>query len=240
MEAQKFRHYLLYASGEILLVMIGILLALQVNNWNERRKDLNREFQIVGELRKELFQNLQLTDSAIYYTNIRLQSLQQLLRYTKKIPERLEFEKFNKLLNEVIGYKDYTPIINKTVKILSLDNFVFNRSDSLGDLLAIYMSSIESAQEYYKYNIDTWKMTNQAYLLEHYPIRNFNWISEDVDWSKHRPDIYKLMGDPVFENVLAMTGADIAGFFSRLQANKEMIIHLIHLIETDYGLMSNN
>ena len=40
----KTTAYLLYAFGEILLVMIGILLALQVNNWNERRnkrKQLN-------------------------------------------------------------------------------------------------------------------------------------------------------------------------------------------------------
>ena len=31
--------YFRYAFGEIVLVMIGILLALQVNNWNEERKD---------------------------------------------------------------------------------------------------------------------------------------------------------------------------------------------------------
>jgi hypothetical protein len=36
----KFSKYLLYAVGEILLVVIGILIALQVNNWNEsKRKD---------------------------------------------------------------------------------------------------------------------------------------------------------------------------------------------------------
>ncbi|WP_445386453.1 DUF6090 family protein [Robiginitalea sp. IMCC44478] len=35
----KFSKYLLYAIGEILLVMIGILLALQVNNWNEQQKE---------------------------------------------------------------------------------------------------------------------------------------------------------------------------------------------------------
>ncbi|NND51987.1 MAG: hypothetical protein HKN54_06250 [Flavobacteriaceae bacterium] len=35
---KKTTSYLLYALGEILLVMIGILLALQVNNWNENRK----------------------------------------------------------------------------------------------------------------------------------------------------------------------------------------------------------
>ena len=34
----KFSKYMIYAIGEILLVMVGILLALQVNNWNENRK----------------------------------------------------------------------------------------------------------------------------------------------------------------------------------------------------------
>lgn len=38
LKENKFKNYLLYAIGETLLVMIGILLALQVNNWNERRK----------------------------------------------------------------------------------------------------------------------------------------------------------------------------------------------------------
>lgn len=35
---QKTRSYILYAIGEVFLVMVGILLALQVNNWNENRK----------------------------------------------------------------------------------------------------------------------------------------------------------------------------------------------------------
>ena len=34
----RFSKYLLYAIGEILLVVIGILIALQVDNWNEQRK----------------------------------------------------------------------------------------------------------------------------------------------------------------------------------------------------------
>lgn len=36
---QKLRRYLLYAIGEILLVVIGILIALQVNNWNEANRE---------------------------------------------------------------------------------------------------------------------------------------------------------------------------------------------------------
>jgi hypothetical protein len=35
----RYSKYLLYAIGEIALVMIGILLALQINNWNEDKKN---------------------------------------------------------------------------------------------------------------------------------------------------------------------------------------------------------
>ena len=48
----KISKYLLYAIGEILLVMIGILLALQVNNLNETRKKRILEIQILKELKQ--------------------------------------------------------------------------------------------------------------------------------------------------------------------------------------------
>lgn len=44
----------MYAIGEILLVMIGILLALQVNNWNENQKSKKQRSQLVNELLEEL------------------------------------------------------------------------------------------------------------------------------------------------------------------------------------------
>ncbi|HBZ38410.1 MAG TPA: hypothetical protein DEO59_08000, partial [Balneola sp.] len=47
---ENVRKYLWYALGEILLVMIGILLALQVNNWNENRKEKNYEHRMLTEL----------------------------------------------------------------------------------------------------------------------------------------------------------------------------------------------
>ena len=43
----KVNRYLLYAFGEILLVVIGILIALQVNNWNEERKQLTKEKELL-------------------------------------------------------------------------------------------------------------------------------------------------------------------------------------------------
>ena len=46
----KFIQYSRYAIGEIVLVVIGILIALSINNWNEKRKDRLIEKQILDEM----------------------------------------------------------------------------------------------------------------------------------------------------------------------------------------------
>ena len=53
----KTSKYLKYAIGEIVLVMIGILLALQINNWNETRKDRVFEVKMLLEIKKALEQD---------------------------------------------------------------------------------------------------------------------------------------------------------------------------------------
>ena len=55
----KIGNYLKYALGEILLVMIGILLALQVNNWNEDRKKKIKEQNLYHVLTNSLKSDLE-------------------------------------------------------------------------------------------------------------------------------------------------------------------------------------
>lgn len=50
----RFTRYLLYAIGEIILVVIGILIALQVNNWNISNKIEQKEINTLKELRSSL------------------------------------------------------------------------------------------------------------------------------------------------------------------------------------------
>jgi hypothetical protein len=49
--------YLLYAIGEIILVVIGILIALQINNTNEQKKERAFELKMLHEIRKEIIQD---------------------------------------------------------------------------------------------------------------------------------------------------------------------------------------
>lgn len=50
----KFSKYLLYAIGEIVLVVIGILIALSINNWNEERKDSVKRHDVLLEIKENV------------------------------------------------------------------------------------------------------------------------------------------------------------------------------------------
>jgi len=53
----KTGKYFKYAIGEIVLVVIGILIALQINNWNEHQKAQAKELKIIKELKTDLISN---------------------------------------------------------------------------------------------------------------------------------------------------------------------------------------
>tara|TARA_R110002167_G_scaffold29977_14_gene99537 strand:- start:65 stop:760 length:696 start_codon:yes stop_codon:yes gene_type:complete len=61
----KLNRYLIYALGEIVLVVIGILIALQINNWNEQRKNQNKDKVLLSQLLEENNANhFELTEDA--------------------------------------------------------------------------------------------------------------------------------------------------------------------------------
>ena len=59
MEKNKTGKYLKYAIGEIVLVVIGILIALQINTWNEGRKNKEKVNQLLVRVQKELLHNIE-------------------------------------------------------------------------------------------------------------------------------------------------------------------------------------
>lgn len=79
METGKTGKYLKYAIGEITLVVIGILIALQINNWNENRKEQIQETQIYKELKSDLLQTRNDIQKTISKHKEILKSTQQLV-----------------------------------------------------------------------------------------------------------------------------------------------------------------
>ncbi|WP_242083053.1 DUF6090 family protein [Aestuariivivens sediminis] len=60
----KFSKYIIYALGEIILVVVGILIALGVSNWNENRKERYRAHSVLEHLSNEIKQD------SVYFNNV--------------------------------------------------------------------------------------------------------------------------------------------------------------------------
>ena len=73
------RKYILYAIGEVLLVMIGILLALQVNNWNLNRKNVMKEKILLSQLHDEFLNNKTQLQKVVSMNQRALNRVQELI-----------------------------------------------------------------------------------------------------------------------------------------------------------------
>ena len=80
MEQNKIRTYFFYAIGEILLVVIGILIALQVNNWNEDRKLERERVRLIQSIESDFETNQnRLADVVDFYDKMN----QSLIRFQR-------------------------------------------------------------------------------------------------------------------------------------------------------------
>ena len=90
----KFSQYLLYAIGEIVLVVIGILIALQVNNFNEERKLQKQEVIYLQNLSDDLKAQIVLLNGYIDFENI-------IIKHSNDIVNHFEYNKGFKNMDRI-------------------------------------------------------------------------------------------------------------------------------------------
>lgn len=80
LSVNNFRKYLLYAVGEIVLVVIGILIALSINNWNESRKQSSAEKEFITSVKNDLKQDKFFIEQIIALNEPRMEAYEILNR----------------------------------------------------------------------------------------------------------------------------------------------------------------
>lgn len=95
----KFKNYLFYALGEILLVMFGILLALYISNWNEEGKNRVEEQKVLTRIVKDLEQDI-ISFSRRDYT----QKNEVLKEYLSGRIQFVEYDSLNKYMNNYFSF----------------------------------------------------------------------------------------------------------------------------------------
>ena len=78
----KTSRYFKYAFGEIILVVIGILIALQINNWNEIRKNNTKRINYQRSLINDINKDIASIDTALIYIE---KSINEHTNYTKRL-----------------------------------------------------------------------------------------------------------------------------------------------------------
>ncbi len=152
MEKNKTGKYLKYAFGEIVLVVIGILIALQINNWNELNKERASEKIILNEIRDNLKFDLKDFESNIA-------NLQNKAISSKSMLKTLES---NSDYNDSIGYfffylKTYPHFSNKSngYNLLQSKGLDIIQNDSIRKSITdLYEDRYQYLKTYEKERID--------------------------------------------------------------------------------------
>ncbi len=97
----KFGSYLLYMLGEIVLVVVGILIALQINTWSEERRDRELEKTYYCQLLDDLNQDQQLLASLVRENDKRIENCNQLIHLLQQ--KTAERDEVIKALRETIS-----------------------------------------------------------------------------------------------------------------------------------------
>jgi hypothetical protein len=178
----KTGKYLKYAFGEIILVVVGILLALQINNWNEHRKLKAEEIKLLKEMRSALISDQEDIISNIQEHTSAGNSCSILLNhFSNKLPyhDTLDFHFGNALNTTRFGHSS-SPY--ETLKIKGPDLI---ENDSLRVMLGNYYDKS------IRYQFDLQEMSSKDFTLA--KERQFELFHSMMFWDKMKPVDYDLL-----------------------------------------------
>ncbi len=143
MEKNNTGKYLKYAIGEIVLVVIGILIALQINTWNEQRKENKKELVVLKKLREDYRANLvQLEEKMATRNKILVSSVQLLKAFNQ--PVGTIRDSVIKDLAIINNDPTFDPIQNN---LISSGNLMLIRNEKLNHLLSNWSSDVLAVKE---------------------------------------------------------------------------------------------
>jgi hypothetical protein len=134
METGKTSKYFKYAIGEIVLVVIGILIALQINNANEDRKARNQEIKYLKNLQIDVLSELKNNDTIIAFRANKAKVGARLLNF-KKLETAQDIFDFEGAIQTVFWWTTFIPTNNTYKELLSSGNLNYLKNDSIKNYL---------------------------------------------------------------------------------------------------------
>ena len=175
--------YFKYAVGEILLVVIGILIALQINNWNEQRKNGLKEAVLLKQINRDFRSNKVQLDSIKLYHIRALEGCDALMKIMPFKEERSTIDSLIKYSPQIFNIKTFNPSNGSVEALISSSTFDLIQNDSLRNLLVswkdVYKDYYE--EEQYARDLQIWEIQpffrNKVNFLNPYSDSNLKVLS---------------------------------------------------------------
>jgi hypothetical protein len=221
----KTSKYFKYAIGEIILVVIGILIALQLNNWNTDRISRLEELKLLKEMHHNLESDL---EDCIWNINKNKDLHKSNLAVLHHLEERIPFQDSLKLhYGNILGtttqrrnMSAYDHLKSKGIDLIS--------NDSLRrDITALY------SERYYYIEKMELEYDNPIQLNQVLPQINEKLVVDNISKSGYPIDVEILQNDNAFKGVLR-TNVYVRWFMMhRYQSLQKDIENLIYKIEKE-------
>ena len=212
--------YSKYAVGEILLVVIGILIALQINNWNESRKLESSEIQVYKNLKRQLREDAGIIEGNVDFNRTYWEQYEVALGILES-NDRSQADSIARIATNLMEFSDfhqqrniYASLVNSGEVQLISNSEVLSSLQHL-DETYVYINKIEQAhfqiitliyQDLYKIIVLNPPIPIDTDALFNHSIRNHFILS--IGLCTEKDEIYKRALDQI-DRIVDLLDAEI-------------------------------
>lgn len=168
----RFSKYLLYAIGEIFLVVIGILLALQINNWNQQRIEDKKEIELLIDLKDEFENNLIELEESININKIVTQSCIDLTNIIRSNSLSKQPSVVDKLLIAIGNFNSFDAKTGISSEIVNSGKLSILKNEALRIQLNNWLTIIIDSEEDILFRSDNYTINLMPFLMKRFPLAN--------------------------------------------------------------------
>jgi hypothetical protein len=236
----KFSKYLLYAIGEILLVVIGILIALQINNQNDLKKARAKEVHYLANIKTDLKINIQELDNYILVRTQIIDAANTILKHIDGKPID-DLEEFNALGVPIYNWEKFHQNNNTFKELVSSGNLALISNDSIKntllDIETLY-KKLKSEEEHYRFDTEEliykplYRMMDLNIMVNNFQYRLSNGaVGSDLKLSEDYYDDF--LTSTEIKNGFVMTILEFSTMNTQMSEMKNMSLKLIGIIDNE-------
>ncbi|MGX1927931.1 DUF6090 family protein [Flagellimonas sp. 2504JD4-2] len=235
----RFSKYLIYAIGEIILVVIGILIALQINNWNEKQQEKSEELRQLKALTLEFEKNLISFDS-IY--NHHKDNEDATIKLMNAKNSSYSIEELDELFLKTIYNYNFDPsrgiynaLINSgKIELISNEALKYKLAE-IQDIVADYIDDENLARKYGTHDIIPFVVNQMPYN----PLRPYKNRS-DEEKALHLQYFQEMLNNRVFIEHLSVIKLFRIGVFDEGERVRKEYREILMLINKEINAKEYN